>query len=259
MANKRDISRQKRARENRAQRAALVARTQGAPPARPSRVAPSTAERLKKTAGTKSTTTGSGRDTTVDEDAKDAKGTSGTKKPARERPARPGSQPVDVESLEGSWISKVMKVPGGTQVLFSGAMAIVATGLMSFTNIFVAAADADQKDPKATQTVFEAKSLPVALAMVGIPLLITGIALASSLHPQRRRVWLGAAVIIGALSLSLLQLYLVVAGFLGYAVFRAARVEGPNEPLVRSLFAGRRARRDNAGSESTEPGPVEGS
>ena len=47
MANKRESSSQRRQRENRARRAALEARTKGAPPARPSRVAPSTAEKLK--------------------------------------------------------------------------------------------------------------------------------------------------------------------------------------------------------------------
>ena len=253
MANKRDSSRQKRARENRAQRAALAARTTGAPPVRPSRVAPATADRLKKTAETKGTSSGSGRGTGSADDAK------GRKKPRRERPPRPGDRPVDLATLEGSWISKIMKVPGGTQVLFAGVMAIVATGLMTFTKVFVAAADVDDKDAKATQTVFEAKTLPVALALVVLPLAITAFAIVSSLRPYRRRVWLGAAIVLGALSLALLQLYLIVAGFLAYALFRAAKVEGPSEPLVRSLFAGRRGRRsaDETGAERSAPAPAD--
>lgn len=258
MANKRDIARQKRSRENRAQRAALTARTQGAP-ARPSRVAPSTAEKLKATAGTKSTSAGSKRasSATGHSDALPDDGAKGAKKTRRERPPRPGDRPVDIDTLEGSWVSKVMKVPGGTQVLFAAAMAIVATGLMVFTNMYVA--DSKDKDANATLTVFEAKSMPVALALVGIPLIITGIAVASSLRPHRRRIWLAAAVILGALALSgVLQLHLIVAGFFGYAVFRAAKVEGQNEPLARALFAGFRRRRGHETStEVTEPDPVD--
>ncbi len=231
VANKRDTSAQRRARENRARRQALEARTKGAPPARPSRVAPATAEKLKRSAASTSTSTGSSG-------SGPANGSGG--KPRRERPPRPGDRPVDLDTLEGSWFSKVMKVPGGIQVLFAAVMAVVATGLMSFTAVFVAEADIDDRDATATQTVFEAKSLPVALALVGIPLVITAVALASTLRPQRRRVWLVSAIILGALSLALLQLYLIVAGFLAYGVFRAARVEGPNEPLLGSLFGRRR-------------------
>lgn len=262
MANKRDIARQKRARENRAQRAALTARTQGTPPARPSRVAPSTAEKLKATAGAKSTSAGSKRASSTTGESDDTRGgggAKGAKKARRQRPPRPGDRPVDIATLEGSWISKVMKVPGGTQVLFAAAMAIVASGLMVFTNMYVA--DTNAKKAKATLTVFEAKSVPVALALVGIPLVITGIAVASSLRPHRRRIWLAASVILGALALSgVLQLHLIVAGFLGYAVYRAAKVEGPNQPLARSLFAGLRGRRGHdASSDITEPGPDDGS
>lgn len=243
MANKRETSSQRRQRENRARRAALEARTKGAPPARPSRVAPSTAEKLKRSAETKATSpAASSADAPAD--GKKAKGAK------RVRPPRPGDKPVDVATLEGSWYSKIMHVPGGTQVLFATVMAVVATGLMSFTKVFVSEADKDLDDPKATQTVWQAFDVGQALLLVGIPLAITAFALWATLRPQRRRVWLVAAVLLGALSLMYLQLYLIVAGFLAYAIFRAAKVEGPNEPLLGSLFGRNRRSRADADTEA---------
>lgn len=241
MANKRDTSRQKRARENRAQRSALAARTKGAPPARPSRVAPATADRLKKTAESKSSATGKG----------DAR-TTRSGKPRRERPPRPGDKPVDVATLEGSWFSRLMHVPGGTQVLFAGVMAILATGLMSFSKLFVSAEDAGTKNAKATQTIFEFYSLTRAVPLLVVPLAIAGAAVAFSFHPQRRRIWLGAAMILGLVAAFALQFYLFVAGFLGYAVFRSAKVEGPSEPILRSLFrSGKRHTDSDSVAEDT--------
>lgn len=246
MANKRDSNSQKRARENRARRQALEARTKGAPPARPSRVAPSTAEKLQRSAEQRSAPASS--EATTEAGSKGGKGSSGTSdtKPRRERPPRPGNRPVDIETLEGSWFSKITMVPGGTQVLFAVVMAVAATGLMSFTHVFIAAEDLKDKRPKATQTVFEAKALPVALLLVALPLVVTGITLAMSLRPHRRRAWLGAAVVFGALGLAVHQLFLFAGGFMAWAVFRASRVEGPNEPLLGSLLSARRARRGGA-------------
>lgn len=253
MANKRDSTSQRRARENRARRAALEARTGGAPPARPSRVAPSTADKLKRTAETKTKTT-SASETASATEAGTTRKRGG--KPRRERMPRPGDTPVDIATLEGSWVSRIMKVPGGTQALFAGVMAVVATGLMSFTKLLVAEADIGDDDAKATQTVFERYEPGVALPLVVVPLAIALGAVASSFLPQRRRIWLGAAVFLALATVVAppLQFYLFVAGFFGYAVFRASKVEGPNRSLLTSLRGSRSTKRSEADDPAGEPG-----
>ncbi|HEX2574973.1 MAG TPA: hypothetical protein VHK88_01405, partial [Aquihabitans sp.] len=153
MARSSESSRQRRARENRARRAALEARTNGAPPARPSRVAPSTAEKLKQRSAEPRAAAGKGSEAA--EVAKEGR-------PKRERRPRPGDRPVDLATLEGSWFSKVTQVPGGTQALFAGLMAVVVTGLLSFTSVYVSEADRDREGAGATQTIFEAYDLAVA-------------------------------------------------------------------------------------------------
>lgn len=245
MANKRDSTSQRRARENRARRAALAARTGGDPPARPSRVAPSTAERLKKTAGAKATPTGGG-DAASDATGSDT--TKGGRRPRRQRPARPGDTPVDIAALEGSWVSRIMQVPGGTQALFAGVMAVVATGLMSFTKLLVAEADLGDDDAKPTQTVFERYEPAVAIPLVVVPLAVAAGAVAASFQPQRRRIWLGAALLLAVATVVAppLQFYLFVAAFFGYAGYRASKVEGRNEPLLTSLPGRNRAKRGKA-------------
>lgn len=265
MANKRDSSRQKRARQNRAQRAALEARTQGKAPGRPSRVAPSTAEKLQRSAeerpsgsaGSKGAAKGS---------ARSGSGADGTKKRAkRERPPRPGDVPVDVTTLEGSWFSRMTHVPGGTQALFAGVMAVVATGLVAFTKSFISEADQEElgNDAKATQTIFEHYDPAVSIPLVVFPLLIAGLAVAASFHPQRRRIWLGAAAVLGLLSVSVLPFLLFVAGFFIYAVFRASKVEGRDKPMVQVLLDRRRAARggtaaDDDHDDDLSDGPDDG-
>ena len=229
MANKRDSTSQKRARENRARREALEVRTKGAP-ARPSRVAPKTVEKLARTADTKA----SGTDAKADSASSKA-GKTGSGKPRRERPPKPGDRPVDVATLEGSWLSRMMQVPGGTQVLFAGVMAIVATGLMAFSKLFIAEEDAGKKGAKATETIFQAYDLKLAIPLLVVPLLVAGLGVAFSFHPQRRRIWFAAAFTLGMLAASALQFYLFVAGFFGYAVYRAYKVEGPNESFFSLL------------------------
>ena len=245
MANKRDSTSQRRARENRARRAALEARTGGAAPARPSRVAPSTAEKLKKTASTQGTATGT--DATATTGAAESGG-----KARRPRPVRPGDVPVDVASLEGRWPSRVMRVPGGTQALFAGVMAVAASALMTFTKTFVAERDIGVEGAQPSQTLFERYDLTVALPVVAVPLLVSAAAVGFSLRPERRRIWLGAAVVLGlgfGVALQLL-LYLFVAAFFGYACYRSARVEGRNEPLLTSL---RRRRRSDGETGDAPP------
>ena len=261
MANKRDSSRQKRARQNRAQRAALEARTKGTPPVRPSRVAPSTAEKLRAAAEERPNSTDTGSSNRSSKDAGGEKaateGKDKSQKRKRERPPRPGDTPVDVETLEGGWFSRMTHVPGGTQALFAGVMAIMATGLVTFTKVFISEADEARfgKDAKASQTLFEAYDVGVALPLVGVPLLVALLAVRFSFHPQRRRIWLGAATVLALLSLlvaAALSYYLFVAGFFAYAVFRASRVEGPNKPLIQELIDRRRARRQPDADEFDE-------
>ncbi|MEO6989039.1 MAG: hypothetical protein ABI239_10385 [Aquihabitans sp.] len=242
MAN-RDTSKQRRAKENRAKRAALAARTSGEPPKRPSRVAPSTAEKLANTPRT----TDSG-DSSKGSDARGSKGGSGKggggrgdkgAKPKRERPKRLGDTPVDIDSLEGSWFSKVIKVPGGTQVLMAVVLTIMVTGMLATMDAFIAPEDADKKDAKATLTIFEAYSSTQAMVSLAVPLLLVFAAAAFALHKQRRRIWVLCAVLLAVLFGTTLPHYIFPVGFLAYAVMRSSKVEGPNE----SLLAGWRRRR----------------
>ncbi|MCB0976009.1 MAG: hypothetical protein KDB02_01000 [Acidimicrobiales bacterium] len=235
MAKRSDAARQKRARQNRAQRQALEARTSGEAVKRPSRVAPSTAERLKTTPR-ESTRAGS-----MDPAEAPAPGEK-KPKPRRERPPRPGDRPVDIATLQGSWFSKVTKVPGGMQVLMAVGMTIVVTGLLAFMDTYPSEADvrAKVKNAKPTRTIFEALGVTKALLILLIPLVIVGIAAVFSLHKQRRRIWMGAAIMLGAFfAFGMLQ-YVFPMGFLLYATMRASRIEGPNEPLF-----GRRAKADS--------------
>ena len=231
----------------------MEARTKGTSPARPSRVAPSTAERLKKTAAERPA-----GDTDVrggdGDGARSTKGGAARGK-RRQRPPRPGDTPVDVATLEGSWLSRLNRVPGGTQALFGLVMVVMVTGLVSFTNVFISAADKRElgNDAKPTLTAFEAFGTGEAVLRVGVPLLIAVIGVGFSFHPQRRRIWLGAAVLLGlSMTLTGLPFYLFAAGFFAYAVYRASKVEGPNEPLVASLRSRRRAR--SAGGTEVEVG-----
>lgn len=243
MAKRSDAARQRRARQNRAQREALAARTSGEAVKRPSRVAPSTAEKLK-TSPRESTRAGS-----LDPADAPAPGKSKAK-PRRERPPRPGDRPVDIATLQGSWFSKVVKVPGGMQVLMAVAMTIVVTGLLAFMDTYPSEADLDAKVKNAepTRTIFEALGVTKALAVLVLPLLVVGVAAAFSLHKQRRRVWMGAAILLGVFfAFGMLQ-YVFPMGFLIYATMRAARVEGPNEPLFRSRSKDDSAEADRSGS-----------
>lgn len=241
MANKRETSKQRRARENRARRAALEARTSGTAPKAPSRVAPVTAEKLAKAnqddrkGGSRAVSKASAVDSEGDEtdEVTDAK-------PRRQRPPRPGDRPVDIDSLEGSWFSKVTQVPGGTQVLMAAGLLIVVTLMMSFMDFYIAPDQVDDPDAKPSMTIFESEGTGRALVLLGIPVVVVGLAVAASLRPNRRRVWLVAAMVIGVLYATSILTYLFVAGFLGYAVMRARKVEGPMEPWLVQLINKRR-------------------
>ncbi len=241
MANKRDTAQQKRARQNRAQREALAARTQGAPK-RPSRVAPSTAEKLAAKTSSGGTTATSG--------SKDAKG--GEAKPRKVRPVRPGDVPVDVDALEGTWRQKVGHVPGGSQVLMAGIMTVLVVGLVSFMPTFVSEAAQKADKPKADQTIYEALGVVPAVVLLGIAVLAVAAALASALKPNRRRVWVIAAVALAAVTfLGQVSFFLVVSGLMAYAAYKSAKVESGGAPLLR-----RRSASDRAGTLD-DAGPVE--
>lgn len=241
MAN-RDSSKQKRAKENRAKREALAARTSGDAPKRPSRVAPSTAAKLASKPRSATVDEGTkGSETSGGKGAKAGKGGGSTKsgKPKRERPKRLGDTPVDIDTLEGSWFSKVTKVPGGTQVMMAAVLTVLVTGMLATMDAFVAEADKNNKDAKATLTIFEAYGTTRALLTLAIPLALVFTALAFSLHKQRRRIWVACALLLALLFGTTLPHYIFPVGFLGYAVMRSSKVEGPNE----SMFAIWRRRR----------------
>lgn len=242
MAN-RDSSKQKRAKENRARRAALAARTGGDGPKRPSRVAPSTAAKLAN--GSRSTDTS---DKSTGRSA-DGKGSGKGAKPKRERPKRLGDTAVDIDTLEGNWFSKVIKVPGGTQILMAVVLTILVSGMLATMPAFVAEADRNDKSAKATLTIFEAYGSTRAVVTLAIPLALVFIAAGFALNKHRRRIWVACALLLAILFGTTLPHYIFPVGFLGYAVMRSSKVEGPNE----SLFAAVRRRRAAAAGAAPDP------
>jgi hypothetical protein len=241
VANKRDTAQQKRARQNRAQREALAARTKGAPK-RPSRVAPSTAEKLATKAAAPTATATEG-----------TKADKGGAKPRKVRPVRPGDVPVDVDALEGTWRQKVTHVPGGTQVLMAGVMTVLVIGLVSFMPSYISEAAQKASDKaKPDQTIFEAYGVGPALVVLGIAVAAVGMALAMALKPARRRVWIISAVTVAAITfVGQVSFFLVVAALLGFGAFKSAKVEDGRTSLFR-----RRSAPDRA-ETLDEPGPVE--
>lgn len=240
MANKRDTAQQKRARQNRAQREALAARSQGAPK-RPSRVAPSTAEKLaNKSAGTSSSSSSSAKGDTA------AKGAA---KPRKVRPVRPGDVPVDIDTLEGSWRQKVAHVPGGTQVIMAAMLTVVVVAIVSFMPTFVSEAAQKADKPKADQTIYEALGTGPAVVILGTAVLAVGAALAYALTPHRRKVWTLAAVVVAvAMVLGQLTLLLAVSGMLGFGAYKSFKVETGGASLLRRRSA---SDRDGTLDEST--------
>lgn len=241
MASKRDSTAQRRARANRAQREALAARSEAASTPRPSRQAPAASGRLGGRAEKADSRDAGPANATADrsDETKPLAGEATTGRNRRAGRARPGGEPVDVATLEGSWLSKVMRVPGGAQVLNAFLVAVLATILGVVFAFLVHTEPAPGTPRNAKNVVFvdtSVESLGVARAL--IPLLvivvIPAVALAFSLHPQRRRIWLGAAIVTAVLVVTGAILFIFVAGMLGYAVYRASKVEGPQGPLLRS-------------------------
>jgi hypothetical protein len=209
-------SRQRRTNQNRAKRDALAARTGGVAK-RPSRIAPATAEKLAK--GPRSddaATTGS---------TGDANGRSGAR---RERPPRPGDRPVDIATLEGNGFRKLIQVPGGMQVLMALPISLVIA-FMVFTQKLI---KANPEDKKPTLTLPQDIGTARAAVLVALPVLAAVLAVAFGLHKQRRRVWIGAAMVVAATILlnAIMFQFLIEIGMLVWAVLRSQRIEGPQRP-----------------------------
>lgn len=222
MANNRDTSKQKRARQNRAQREALQARTKAASEAPEVRRSKATAAPAAK-------------------GGKGAKGAAPAKV-APVRPLRPGDTPVDLETLEGSFFSKRMAVPGGRQVLWGALLTVVMTVIMVVMYRYPVAA------PKGSKVKIKTSDMPTlfekfgsgAFLILAIPLVIAAIAVVFTLSPRRRRIWQICAYVLALCLLLRADVYLnylVVVGFYIYALWRASKIEGraPNSFAARSI------------------------
>lgn len=158
--------------------------------------------------------------------AKAAEGKSTT----RTVPARPGMAPVDIATLEGSWLRKVVTVPGGMQVLMALVLTVVMTVMSAVTKAFPPEGAPDSAE--ATRTIFDVYGAG-ALMFLAPPVLIAGNAALYSLHAKRRRLWIFSAVAMAVFSLFGPQ-FLFPAGFLAYAILRAKKVEdGPSPADLR--------------------------
>ena len=212
MANKRDTSKQKRARQNRAQRAALENRTAKAnEPKRPSRSAP-----------TKPRSSGASRTTSAPSGDEEPKGFFARAR--ADRGPRPGDVPVDIEALEGGWFTQRIQVPGGRQVLTGAILTLVVTIMTAFASFVPEGGEAG--DPR-TESVFDLFGTWAYVALT-VPCLVYVAATQLTLSPHRRRVWIAGsfAITLMALSGAPFVIYLFPAGFLVYAVWKANRVEG---------------------------------
>lgn len=227
MATKRESSSQKRQRANRAQREALSARSTAAGTPRPSRQPPVAARRTGgevKAARTAAEATGGS--------VAAGKTGGGGVRPKRERRPRLGDAPVDIATLEGSWIRRVMQVPGGSQVLMGFALSLLSTVFLATArSVPKAGTPKGAKHPELV-TIIDRFGLPQGLLILAIPSLIAGIAVAGSLRARRRRIWLGSAVALAIVVLFGASFYLFSVGLIGYGIFRASKVEGPGDPLV---------------------------
>lgn len=204
MANRNnESSRQKRARENRARRAALEARKKAAQTPREVRVKQAT---------------DSGSASAQREATKTRKG--GTTREALAQ-GRLGQVPVDIDTLQGGFLRKVVQVPGGMQVLMAAVLVLVLTLMSAFTA--TVPPEGAEAGAAATRTLFDAYGAS-ALLFLAPPLMLVGNALYFSLHERRRRMWVISAVMMVVFSALMLQ-YVFPAGFLAYAAYRSKRIE----------------------------------
>ncbi len=234
MANRAsETSRQRRARENRARRAALEARKKAAATPREERVqaaapkAEASTRRERRTEASEGRKGGNFRETLAQ--------------------GRLGQVPVDPATLEGRFLGKVVRVPGGMQVVMASVLVLVLTLMGAFMDTMPEEGAEVGSEP--VRTIFEAYGAG-ALLFLAPPLILVGNALFFSLHVKRRRMWMISAVMLGVFSILMPQ-FLFPAGFLGYAAFRAKRIEdGPRRRPVR----GRAEDADGDGDAVAEAG-----
>lgn len=144
---------------------------------------------------------------------------------------RLGQVPVDPATLEGGFLGKVVRVPGGMQVVMASVLVLVLTLMGAFMDTMPEEGAEVGSEP--VRTIFEAYGVG-ALLFLAPPLILVGNALFFSLHVKRRRMWMISAVMLGVFSILMPQ-FLFPAAFLGYAAFRAKRIEdGPRRPTRRS-------------------------
>lgn len=234
----------------------MAARTAGEGVKRPSRIAPTTAERLEREPRSSG---GSASSDPADTRGRGRKGDRPQRKP-RERPPRLGDKPVDIDSLEGGFLRRVSHVPGGIQVIMTVGLAIVVAVITGVTKLYKDPGFETDKDAPYTMTIFEKLGTPVGALLIGIPLVAVLVALAFSLHPQRRRVWIGSSVVIFVAMLFniVLMNFMVIGGFLVYAAWRSQRIENPApaRPVRTRRRWGAAAAEDEDGAETVDDGDV---
>jgi hypothetical protein len=273
VANDRDSSKQKRARQNRAARSALEARTKAANTPRPSRRAPSSKPSAK--AGS-AAGTGAARRGLFGGGSK-----GGGARPGRA--PRLGDVPVDVGQLEGGFLKKRMTVPGGLQVLMAFGMTVTLSVIFSLQH-FPDPRVTDARAAKAVLQVLHHAAKPPAglpkasvvaepnvslfglyggwaLLILGLPIVVMGLAVWLTVTPLRRRVWLSCAVAMGAATIGFgfYFNYILAVGFLVYAMIRASRVEGPppGSRAARAREAAEARRAEQGADEDDDEGDEE--
>ncbi len=196
-------SKQKRARQNRAQREARQARAKAAS-------VPADERRAKYASGT-----------TTDAPAKKSRG---AERAPRERPIRPGDTPVDLDTLQGNWFQKRNHVPGGRQVMTGALLTIIITALTLINKYPDPDATGDARK-KLTHTFSEYWG-PKGYVLVAVPLVAMLVASWFITSPIRRRVWTICAFV-SSVGIVFGIPYAFPVGFLVYAGMRANKIEGP--------------------------------
>lgn len=196
-------SKQKRARQNRAQREARQARTQAAS-------VPADERRAKYASAT-----------TTEAPAKKGKG---AERPRRERPIRPGDTAVDLDTLQGNWFQKRNNVPGGRQVMTGALLTVIITALTAINKYPAPGAKGDAAK-KLTHTFSEYYGAK-GYVLLAIPLIAMLVATWFITSPIRRRVWTICAFV-ASVGIIFGIPYAFPVGFLVYAGMRANKIEGP--------------------------------
>jgi hypothetical protein len=196
-------SKQKRARQNRAQREAREARTKAA-------AIPAEQRKAKYASGTT-------------EEASKKKDR--PERARRERPVRLGDTPVDLDTLEGSWYRKRVAVPGGRQVLTGMVLTIIITAM----TVLVKYPDPDAKTEAAKKKLdhtFTEVWGPKGWVFIAIPFIAMAVACWAITSPNRRRIW-NICAFVAAIGIIFGIPYAFPVGFLVYAGMRANKIEGP--------------------------------